>query len=544
MLDTLSRIFGLQTLKHRLRFWVSAIVVVMGLLILVSTYLQEARIRDSEIRRQLRETMALQRLSIENWISDHSSQVRYLARMLSGPDVDYLEISTRFQSFIYSQDQFASVVYADARGRTQVDSNGAPSVDVSDRDYFQAAKEGREFVTDVITSKTTGKPVVIFSSPVKDAAGSFKGLVFGTIQIQTLEQMMRLFDFGGTGESYLLDRHGQAITSPERSSDASFLNHNASQIYRLAASGAASDKPYRNYRGVTVLGEYSWTKEHQWLIVAEIEHKAVFQPLYRNMLTVSAIVAGVLLVSVWLILALARGIERPIRFLLVGTKIIREGNYDYRVAEEEIKAAPVELKQLCEAFNLTGQRLKSTIQMLEQTAVIDQLTEVYNRRFIMNEGSKVLEACIRGDQPCSVLMIDIDLFKKVNDTYGHLVGDRVIIHTASILMACIRSWDLVSRYGGEEFLILAPNTEANPGGLQLGERIRRHLEEHPYREDGVEIPLTVSIGVAGYCRKGSLGKTALEDMISRADEALYRAKRGGRNRVDILEDSSSMRNVK
>lgn len=535
MLDKLSRILGLHTLKHRLRFWVSSIVLLLGILVLASTYVQEVVSRTRETKVQMRETMSFQRLSIDNWINDHSAQIRYLSRMLSGREKSKEQIKTWFTTFIGSQDQFAAVVYVDKSGRTAVDSEGPGGVDVSDREYFRAAQSGKEFITDIIIGKTSGKPIVIFSSPVKDESGAFNGLVFGSIRIETLENMMELFDFGNSGETYLLDRTGRYITTPHHHHQINSLEDaNRTAVFERAVSGSAEDKPYRNYRGVKVLGQYSWLKDNQWIIVAEMEHADVFMPLIRSVLILCGIVAGVLLLSVWLIVALTKRIERPIRFLLVGTKIMRDGNYDYRIAPEEIESAPVELKQLCDTFNLTAQKLKSTIQMLEQTAVVDQLTEVYNRRFIMNEGNKVLETCIRGSQPCSVLMIDIDFFKKVNDTYGHLIGDRVIIHAASILMACIRNCDLVSRYGGEEFLILAPNTPADPGGLQLGERIRRCFEDIPYREDGVEIPLTVSIGVADYRLGGSFGKNALEDMISRADEALYKSKRNGRNRVEIL----------
>jgi two-component system, cell cycle response regulator len=537
MLDTLSRILGLHTLKHRLRFWVGSIIVVLGLLILITTYFQAAHTQTSETNRQLKGTVSLQRLFIENWMNNHSSQIRYMAKILSGPMKSKEEIGQLFDAFVMTHDQFAAVVYVNSKGITTVDTNGIPGVDTSDRDYYMAAKEGREFVTDVIIGRSSGKPIVIFSSPVRDANGTFNGLVFGSVSIQTLEKLMGQLSFNDSGETYLLQHTGRFITRPGNNPFAPQGITNSSEIFDRASKGLSSDKPYRSYSGKLVMGQYSWTKDKYWIIVAEVEHAEVFKPLYLNIIMMSGIVLVVLLLSILLTMALTKRIERPISFLLIGTKIMRDGNYDYRIAKEEIETAPIELQQLCDTFNVTAQKLKSTIQMLEQTAVVDQLTEVYNRRFIMNEGNMLLETCIRAEQPCSVLMIDIDFFKKVNDTYGHLVGDRVIIYAASILMACIRSCDMVSRYGGEEFLILAPNTEADPGGILLGERIRRFFEDNPYREETIEIPLTVSIGVADYRCQTSLGKTSLEDMISRADEALYKAKRSGRNRVEKLETS-------
>jgi two-component system, cell cycle response regulator len=338
-----------------------------------------------------------------------------------------------------------------------------------------------------------------------------------------------------TGETYLLDRTGRYITAPRHSTVEPLAAQNRSAIYERAVEREISDEAYTSHSGEKVIGQYGWTKDDQWLIIGEKSYRSVFHSMIVNLLLVTCIVLAVLLTSLLLTFKLTKSVERPIQHLLVGTKIIRDGKYDYQIPKEEIMSAPVELQQLCDTFNTTTRKLKSTIQMLEQTAVVDQLTEVYNRRFILNEGLKLLETCIRANQPCTVLMIDIDFFKRVNDTYGHLVGDRVIIFAASLLLTCIRSCDMVSRYGGEEFLILAPNTGAGTGGKQLGERIRASFLDNPYREEGIEINLTVSIGSADYRKRSSYGKTALEDMISRADQALYKAKNNGRNRVEIMD---------
>lgn len=535
MFVTLHRVLKLRTLKQRLRFWVGFTIVSLGLLILGSTYLVEVYQKTRETDRHLKETLAVQQLFIERWTADHSSQIRYLSKNIAVHGHNQENIAELFHSFISSQDEFAAVVYVEPSGITSVDSDGTPGVNVSDRAYFQAAKEGREFVTDVIIGKSSGKPIVIFSSPVTDEEGKFGGLVFGSIHITNLERLMGQFKFGDSGETYLLDRLGRFVTSPREYPVQPLSVANRTEVYDRAVSHLDTAEPYRNYKGNLVMGQYAWTKDNQWLIVAEMNRNAVFESLYINMLVMAVIVLAVLIISAVWIVVILKHIERPLNFLLIGTKIIRDGNYGYQIEKEEIDSAPAELQQLCDTFNVTSQKLKTTIELLEQTAVVDQLTEVYNRRFIMNEGNKLLETCIRALHPCSVLMIDIDFFKKVNDTYGHLVGDRVIIYAASILMSCIRTTDMVSRYGGEEFLILAPNTEAASAGRQLGERIRHYFEANPYQGDGIEIPLSVSIGVSDYLNRSGNGKTVLEDMISCADIALYEAKNRGRNRVEIYQ---------
>jgi two-component system, cell cycle response regulator len=536
LLDNLSRLLGLHSLKQRLRFWVGAIIITLGAMILISTTYTEVRSKTSETNQHLRDTIGLQKTFIERWLDDHSMQIGFLSGLLSGPPRSEKEISGIFDTFITSEDEFRAVVYVNADAITVVDTEGPPGLDVSEREYFQAAKEGKSFVTDIIIGKSTGKPIVLVSSPVLDEAGNFNGLVFGTIHIEVLDKLMNQFDFGSAGSTYLLDRGGRFITRPVGSAIEPLTLPNRSDIFNLARQGVMSDKAYDNYTGERVIGQYSWTKDNQWLIVGEIQYASVFKPLYTSILLMALIVLAVLVVNLALAFKLTQGVERPIRLLLTGTKIMRDGNYDYRIPKEEILSAPVELQQLCDTFNATSQRLKSTIQMLEQTAVVDQLTEVYNRRYMMSEGQKLLEACIREKQPASVLMMDIDYFKRVNDTYGHLLGDRVIIYAASVLLSCIRTSDMVSRYGGEEFLILAPHADAGEAS-RLGESIRRHFMDNPYREEGVDIQLTVSIGVADYRQEASYGISALEDMISRADQALYQAKHKGRNRVEILDQN-------
>jgi diguanylate cyclase (GGDEF)-like protein len=542
LLDVLFRFFRLNTLKRRIRFWVSAIILTLGLLILVTSYLTEAHSRTAETNRQLKNTIVLQRLYIERWLSDHSAQIDFLAANFKESVLDEGKVRDTFTSFMSAQDEFTAVVYVNSLGRVIVDTAG-PALsgnDLSGREYFREAQQGRSFITDIMVARNTSTSVVIVSAPVRDREGNFNGLVFGALKTAAFEKLMSQFSFGNEGETYLLDRNGKFITPPGSSGASREEVYNKSDIYTKAIAGIESKSSYVNYGEEKVIGQYGWTKGGQWLIVAEMKYRGVFDSLYQNMVLMSGIVLVVYTLSYFLLaFLLTAGVQRPLHLLMIGTKIMREGNYDYRIRKEEIASAPVEVKELCDAFNITSQRLKSTIQMLEQTAVVDQLTELYNRRFILTEGPKLLETCIRAEQPCSVLMIDIDFFKKVNDTYGHMVGDRVIIYAASNLMACIRSCDMVSRYGGEEFLILAPNTEEDPGALIIGERIRSYFADNPYREEGLELGLTVSIGVSDYRLWSSYGRTALEDMISRADQALYKAKHNGRNRVEALTDSEA-----
>lgn len=164
---------------------------------------------------------------------------------------------------------------------------------------------------------------------------------------------------------------------------------------------------------------------------------------------------------------------------------------------------------------------------LEQDANTDALTQLYNRRFLGERLAQETARSLRQAQPLTLMIIDLDHFKKVNDDYGHSVGDRVLQGVSRCLLDHARKMDVVGRWGGEEFLIMLPGTPL-PEALETAERLRAVVELCPAEvcPDEVKRAVTASFGVAQYC-PGEEVRVLLE----RADRALYRAKRAGRNRV-------------
>ncbi len=164
---------------------------------------------------------------------------------------------------------------------------------------------------------------------------------------------------------------------------------------------------------------------------------------------------------------------------------------------------------------------------LESIATIDSLTGVLNRRGLEDASIKMQDICKRINLSMAVLLIDIDYFKKVNDTYGHLVGDDVLRHIAKTISGILRSSDVIGRYGGEEFCAFLPNTTESDA-LGLAERIRAGIEASPLQLGlAVTLKTTVSIGVADSVRAGY----DFKGLLATADSAMYGAKNGGRNRV-------------
>jgi two-component system cell cycle response regulator len=164
---------------------------------------------------------------------------------------------------------------------------------------------------------------------------------------------------------------------------------------------------------------------------------------------------------------------------------------------------------------------------LQRLAALDPLTGIYNRRFGLARLQEEFGRAIREGGPLGLLMFDIDHFKSVNDTYGHLIGDRVLSWVAKLSRTVLREGDVLVRYGGEEFLAVLPGASRQNAAL-TAERLRRMVEEAVVRDGSQEIRVTVSIGVTAFPNPQVQSE---QDLVRQSDEALYSAKESGRNRV-------------
>ena len=173
-------------------------------------------------------------------------------------------------------------------------------------------------------------------------------------------------------------------------------------------------------------------------------------------------------------------------------------------------------------------KLRHNVQLSLEMAITDQLTGLHNRRYMSRHLDTLIAGAHRSGKPISFVIMDIDHFKSVNDTYGHDIGDEVLREFAGRISANVRGIDLACRYGGEEFVVVMPDTDT-AFAYTVAERLRKSVEETPFviSRDPGKLKVTISIGIAD-----SAGKTDSADaLLHRADQALYRAKREGRNRV-------------
>jgi len=218
----------------------------------------------------------------------------------------------------------------------------------------------------------------------------------------------------------------------------------------------------------------------------------------------------------------AEGLQRVIKSLVRSTS-------EARSAAEKVRAE-------LEASRAEMQQLRDSVGNLQSEALSDPLTGLHNRRGFESALTDLYGVGGSGLASAALLMADIDHFKKVNDTYGHLIGDQVIRATAQVLKSAVKGRDVVARFGGEEFVVLLPETPGH-GALALAEQIRAAFGKLRIRRQGSDeiiAQITISIGVAT-----ALPGESVEQAIDRADQALYRAKNEGRNCVRVAETAAA-----
>ncbi|MDH5578822.1 MAG: GGDEF domain-containing protein [Betaproteobacteria bacterium] len=186
------------------------------------------------------------------------------------------------------------------------------------------------------------------------------------------------------------------------------------------------------------------------------------------------------------------------------------------------------VNQLRQRLSGSNRQLKKAAERAEEHAIRDVLTGVHNRRYLMTMLQREIARSTRRGAPLSVCMIDMDHFKTINDTHGHAAGDLALKHFAVLASSGLRAGDVFGRFGGEEFMLILPDTEAS-GAAALAERLRASVEKCDFPGLPAQHRVTVTVGIAAYT-KGESG----DALTARADGALYRGKHAGRNRIVVL----------
>lgn len=238
-----------------------------------------------------------------------------------------------------------------------------------------------------------------------------------------------------------------------------------------------------------------------------------------------------------------QALEHYEQFHLIKEQVFNE-QADIRLKSLETAHRVEQAQKEAEIYRLRNQALQSEIEerkvaqaQAEHIATIDPLTGLYNRRHFFHLAEHAFTKALYDISPLCVLMFDIDHFKQVNDTYGHLIGDQVLIAVSLIIRNGLRVSDILGRYGGEEFSAILPETTLEQGHL-VAEHIRQTIEGTPIETEKGPISVTISGGVGKIFVDDSFSTLTLNVLIDRADQALYKAKQTGRNRTFVFDDKS------
>jgi diguanylate cyclase (GGDEF)-like protein len=337
-------------------------------------------------------------------------------------------------------------------------------------------------------------------------------------------------------EIVVVDAAGRIVAHPARA------RRLGPRITASALAHPRSVTEYRSESGVTVLGS-SLPLVAGLHLVVEAPRDAVYAPVSELLTRIVVIDAAIVLILALLAHQIAGAIAQPIRALSEGARRIAEGDLDVRI---DAGAASDEIGRLTRTFNDMIQRLRDTQrnaeaathalqrrneelqganEVLEQLSITDGLTKLHNHRFFQDHLTREIKRVRRTLEPVSMLLIDIDDFKPLNDRLGHAAGDELLKGIARSLNSSVRESDFLARYGGEEFVVVAANTHL-AGAVHLAEKVRTEVAESSFVVDeSMQVfKITVSIGVAEY-------RGDRKAFFQSADRALYRAKAEGKNCV-------------
>ncbi len=467
------------------------------------------------------------------------SRLKEYLRSVQEPFADYEEL------LVFSSEGRV-VATGERRGGTgdalETGGTGA-TISVLPQPFVDSVLVAQTAHTKAAWDSALGKPVMRIAVPIRAADDRFLGALAAILNLETVDGILARFVPGTAGEVYVITEAGNPIVSSRTAS--ADLQHTEPTRATVAALFDSTVKAvsYTDYRGEAVVGTGARVPGMDWAVVAQIPSSEAFAQVAR-LRNVSALLLLALLVGVGLLAyGLGLSIVRPLNRLTHGASQVAGGN----LAVDVPVLGGGEVGYLTEVFNdMVGRLRKGREELasinetlaaqnekLERLSITDGLTGLYNHRHMMDTLTQEAQRSRRQQHPLSVILLDVDHFKRFNDTHGHQAGDEALKRVAALLAEATREVDCLARYGGEEFLIMLPETDL-AGAAEVAERIRSRVASEPFTVGRNYTTVTLSVGVAEFPIDGDEPTS----VIACADAALYRAKREGRNCVVTARETS------
>jgi diguanylate cyclase (GGDEF)-like protein len=495
------------------------------------SYLQNRRSLSAKITGQLQSVSAQTARELDLWVKERLYELRVFASSYEvSENLDRIpraggeRARDRLTGYLRSvRDRFADyqeLLVVDPAGAEVASTAPQPTAVRLPEGWTTTIRTENAVVGDALWDDALKQGVIVFAVPIYQTGGRFLGALTAKLDFSALHRLLRRFAGGGeeSGRVYLITADGRPIVGSRSDPTALMRRSLPAAVVRRLLEQEGTTREYRGLEGQEVVGTMKAVPRLDWAVLAEIPAGEAFRQVTRlrnvTVLIVAALLVAVGLFAYFLGLLITRPLDR-----------LRRGAAQVAAGDLEVHLPVVgggELKYVTEVFNDMVARLRESRRELERLSVTDDLTGLYNRRYLMEALANELRRSRRLDHPCALLMADVDHFKEYNDAYGHLAGDEALARVATILRETTRDVDCAARYGGEEFVVLLPETKA-AGAIETAQRIRTRLAT----DELVGGKLSVSIGVAQFPEDGD----APEALLAGADAALYRAKREGRDRV-------------
>lgn len=553
-LARLLRCLRLDEIKRRILVFALLATLIPSLTMGWLSYVQNTRIMTEKVGEELRVASSQTARELDIWLKQRLYELRVFSssyevteNMQKGSRGGITgEPLQRIKTYLNSvQQKFADyeeLMVLDAKGQV-VTSSAEDAAPVNlPRDWLMQARAGDAIMGNAYWDDLPNKAAVQIAVPINTADDQLLGLLAARLNFHAIETMMQRLVPRDTAKMYLINAQGQFITGLQVALPTLKDTRLPDSVRQAMLEQPEVPSEYVSLQQEKVLGSIAFTTHRDWGVVAEIGKAEAYAQTIRIRNLTLLITLGVLLVIGLSAYLLGVTIVRPLNRLTKGADQVANGNLSVEV--------PVisggEVGYLTEVFNYMVAKLRkdqeelaavnNTLTLsnkeLQQLSTTDGLTGLCNRRSMMDSLAREVIRSRRMGHRFAVIMIDIDHFKKYNDTHGHLAGDSLLVKTGALFKESTRSMDLVARYGGEEFLLVLPE-HGVAAAMEVAERIRSKVSSVTTDGNNAKEPLTVSIGVAIYPDNG----TTPGALIASADAALYEAKKRGRNQVNIADAS-------
>lgn len=464
-----------------------------------------------------------QQTALNGWIAHHEALLAVVAagpKLIQQPD----SLKVLLQTFLSFHLDFKTIILFDKNGDSKMSFPDRKSVNVSDREYFARARKGLPTVTSPLISRLDGDQIIIVAHPVYDGEDNFGGVIIGAIRFKNFLNEFSLAETNNTSRPYLVEASDKSLLSSQHDTTAS--------IILPPRKDNSSPKSYINSNGERVIGVSAPVNDGKWLVVIERRSSSIMKRMESFLIIFVCTSLASLIILIPFINKYIFTLIRPIKAISsISTELLND-----QIKSEcpyiEMKNNPVEIVTLYKNFCDMATKLSGYVFELKQHSLTDPLTGLANRRYFETEGFKIIEICRRNGTACSCMLLDLDHFKHVNDTFGHQAGDAALQTVSKIIKRNTRTADICARFGGEEFTILATSTPIDNAAI-LAERIRTEIENTKITYDDLSFSVTASIGIAQLEMSNDENTKILENGIKKADEAMYKAKTNGRNRVEL-----------